>query len=127
MQEMKEKTTAGDGPRKRNLLKKQSENDENGDVLHDDSGADLMNGVNCVANGNSMLENDVFEEEEEEGQTEEMVTLKQVLTSTLFIWDAVWMCCHRLRSWFFVGIFNPWITHLAEGNLETGTPLLNLQ
>ncbi|KAL5016279.1 hypothetical protein ScPMuIL_005868 [Solemya velum] len=43
-------------------------------------------------------------------------TFKQEMLSPLFMWDLMWMCFQRLRSWFFIGAFNPWITHMAGGD-----------
>ncbi|KAK7087540.1 equilibrative nucleobase transporter 1-like [Littorina saxatilis] len=43
-------------------------------------------------------------------------TFRQVALSRLFLTDLLWMSVQRLRSWIFVGIFNPWITRLACGD-----------
>lgn len=51
---------------------------------------------------------------------EEPKTFRQVVLSTLFLTDLVWMCTQRLRSWIFVGMFNSWITRLACGDKMAG-------
>ncbi|KAK7505907.1 hypothetical protein BaRGS_00002629, partial [Batillaria attramentaria] len=43
-------------------------------------------------------------------------TFRQVALSPLFLTDLMWMSFQRLRSWIFVGMFNPWITRLACGD-----------
>jgi hypothetical protein len=47
-------------------------------------------------------------------------TFRQVVLSPLFVTDVVWISVHRLRSWLFVGMFNPWITQLACGDRALG-------
>ncbi|XP_025089187.1 solute carrier family 43 member 3-like isoform X2 [Pomacea canaliculata] len=51
-----------------------------------------------------------------DGRPTDSKTFRQVALSPLFITDLVWMCVQRLRSWIFVGMFNPWITRLACGD-----------
>ncbi|XP_046546190.1 solute carrier family 43 member 3-like [Haliotis rubra] len=43
-------------------------------------------------------------------------TMLEVMKTPLFIWNLMWMCFQRLRSWFFVGMFNVWMTRLACGD-----------
>lgn len=51
---------------------------------------------------------------------EKHTTLRKELCSPLFIMEVMWMSFQRLRSWFFVGVFNPWITTLAAGDRTKG-------
>ncbi|XP_071093116.1 equilibrative nucleobase transporter 1-like [Haliotis cracherodii] len=43
-------------------------------------------------------------------------TMLEVMKTPLFMCNLMWMCFQRLRSWFFVGMFNVWITRLACGD-----------
>ncbi|KAL8580959.1 hypothetical protein ACOMHN_017526 [Nucella lapillus] len=43
-------------------------------------------------------------------------SFRQVALSPLFLTDLLWISVQRLRSWIFVGMFNPWITRLACGD-----------
>ena len=61
--------------------------------------------------GESMLHNKAKEKRK---------TFRQVALSPLFLTDLVWMSVQRLRSWIFVGMFNPWITRLACGDKALG-------
>ncbi|XP_064612367.1 equilibrative nucleobase transporter 1-like [Liolophura sinensis] len=47
---------------------------------------------------------------------ERETSLRKELCSPLFIMEVAWMSFQRLRSWLFVGVFNPWITTLAAGD-----------
>jgi hypothetical protein len=40
-------------------------------------------------------------------------------SSVIFLWVIMWVCIIRVRMFFFVGTFNPWIEKMAEDN---GTP-----
>ena len=52
-------------------------------------------------------------------------TFRQVALSPLFLTDLLWISFQRLRSWIFVGMFNPWITRMACGDKALGI-LFNL-
>ena len=52
--------------------------------------------------------------------SDSMKDFKKIAVSPLFFFDLMWMCFQRLRSWFFVGMFNPWITRLACGDKALG-------
>ena len=50
-------------------------------------------------------------------------TFRQVVLCPLFLTDLLWISVQRLRSWIFVGMFNPWITRLACGDKTLGKNL----
>ena len=53
-------------------------------------------------------------------------TFRQVALSPLFLTDLLWISVQRLRSWIFVGMFNPWITRLACGDKALGKFIVSL-
>ena len=38
----------------------------------------------------------------------------------LFVWDVVWLTCHRFLSWSFVARLNARLVHLSGSNEEVG-------
>ena len=43
-----------------------------------------------------------------------------LVSSPLFVWDLVWLTCHRFASWSFVGRLNPALTQLADNDATLG-------
>ncbi|XP_074644880.1 equilibrative nucleobase transporter 1-like [Tubulanus polymorphus] len=48
------------------------------------------------------------------GKKPPVVPFKDILRSPLFISDLIWISLQRCRNWIFLGLFNVWITGLAN-------------
>lgn len=73
---------------------------------------DAKNSDPSAPEGESMLQR----KSSDEGKK----TFRQVALSPLFLTDLLWISFQRLRSWIFVGMFNPWITRMACGDKALG-------
>ncbi|XP_064640568.1 equilibrative nucleobase transporter 1-like isoform X3 [Lineus longissimus] len=50
------------------------------------------------------------------GDDLKQLTFKEILLSGIYMLDLFWISVLRLRSWFFMGTFNPQITFMAKGD-----------
>ena len=68
----------------------------------------------------------LLEGHSEKGEQEAEESFVSSLSSPLFVWDVVWLSCHRFASWSFIGRLNPLLATLAHGNKALGKlrPLL---
>ncbi len=89
------------------------------DESHDgDAHKELMNGKELdveVLTDNSQLpltNPDLYEEE--------TPSFSEIVRTPLFVWDVVWLTCHRFASWSFVGRLNPALERLAGGDKSIG-------
>jgi hypothetical protein len=53
-------------------------------------------------------------------KVDEEPTFKEILFSPIYMLDLFWVSALRLRSWFFMGTFNPLIAYMAKGDDAIG-------